>query len=721
MFWGWENDGSDKKVLLKLDPVADSPVPDDKLHLDHIAYDGALNPLAGEITSRLAGEFEKGVRWEYEGDPAKSMPLYRYMLRGSGLYVPYQSTESLAVFNGEKLHLDGGITVDGEPLTDGQTVRVGQTIRFKQEVVLAPTGPFITELKIGTISAATPGITVDNVKLEDGYLSFTIPFAAVGHDMQINLIATLESGMDKYFETSKSITLKVNKYKLPTPVVSYRSTLDAKDRSVTMKINLPDGVTLPPGLTSKDISVQELSYTDNLFRNTPVTSLKTLDEFENGLVWIADREPEWFYRLYDIRLSADGCEPSDPVLATLDNFKMPLRTPDVLLNGEVLKVASTVYLDSKVSVRKYDVLPAYKSDILDFPERKIATCHIYYREWLTEAHDESVEIDIPQTEEGDQSYFIVDESLLGKTICHRHINTVNDDYKAFFRDSYRTDYHSMTIKSKGKLNISGVYYQDKTNADMMKMALASSYPVAAFHYIEYYSENSASSPYLPYYFSNSKEASADRYESFSCRYDTNSGTVPRFFAAYASGAPGYEDSDVIYFKANGEELKIESPRVYVNGELVAHAELSQDDLTIPFGAEVRIENPNVYTPATVRTSAAEGETLPYKTCFGQHAYRGLPAGVSPDADGNVTFPAVVPGQEIGLELMLMPTSEAFTKSDPTICHLTVNTQTGVEDIDSESNVHEEIYTINGVRVTGKKLQKGVYVVVRNGKATKKVI
>lgn len=298
-------------------------------------------------------------------------------------------------------------------------------------------------------------------------------------------------------------------------------------------------------------------------------------------------------------------------------------------------------------------------------------------------------------------------------------------YKDIFEESNRTPYHSMAIlKTKGKLYITGEYLRNEDDPMKMDMSInvvgrtALLAKDVTIYYIAYSSDCYQQSPYLPYYYS---EKAFRKDKTVTCQYENVEGHLaPKFFAAYAS-APGYEDSDVIYFKANGEELKIESPRVYVNGELVAHAELSQDDLTIPFGAEVRIENPNVYTPATVRTSAAEGETLRYKTCFGQHAYRGLPAGVSPDADGNVTFPAVVPGQEIGLELMLMPTSEAFTKSDPTICNLTVNTQTGVEDIDSESNVHEEIYTINGVRVTGKKLQKGVYVVVRNGKATKKVI
>jgi hypothetical protein len=740
MSWGWESDGSDKKVQLKLNSEKPANVPSENLFLEHVAYDGALNPLDGEITSRKASEFAIGVKWTYEGDPAKSMPLYRYRLNANSVYSAFgPSAESLAVFNGEKLHLDGGITVDGEPLVDGQTVNVGQTVRFKQEVALAANGPFLSDLKIGTISAATPGTTVDNAKVEDGYLSFTIPASVAGKEMQINLIAALESGMDKYFETSKLITLKVNKFniKLPTPRVRWRMPGGTEEfdryKTVELVVTFPLGTTLPEGLTYDDIKVQEISYNSRLELNAPVESLKSLKSFDNGYRWEMGRDgdPYTDCPLYQIRLCADAYQPSDPVLVSFMNEKVKLPTPEVWVNGVLVEddgsvtVTHDVPFGSKVSVRKRDgILPGFKNDIMDFPARQIATSHVYYREWRDVVGSENnVEIDIPQTEEGDKSYFIVDESLVGKKIFHRHLYTPNEDYKKIFEESDRTPCHTMVMKGKGKLNITGTYSQNKDNPVLMDMSIAASGYAdnekdGTLHYIEYYSESTLSAPYLPSYSSNKASAKGN---VFTCQYANYGGTgAPEFLAAYAS-APGYEDSDVLYFKAEGEELKIESPRVYVNGELVAHAELSQDDLTIPLGAEVRIENPNVYTPATVRTRAAEDEPAPFETCFGVPQYSNLPSGVTPDSSGNVTFTANEAGQYIPLELMLIPTSGAFTKWDPTICHLIVNTQTGVEDIDSESNVHEEIYTINGVRVTGKKLQKGVYVVVRNGKATKKVI
>lgn len=637
--------------------------------------------------------------------------------------------------DGIKMNLDAPIMkINGEVATqDSYNVRLGTKIELNNpNVYPCVTGdatPFMTCFGV-PVGGSKTALMYEGLFLgtdDYGNVDFTIRGS---YNFRLALDPCWGEGTIKEIFDSSPISDKKLTAILPTPVASWGWYMDGV--RVRLKVEVPDDASLPDGLISSRIKVQEINYNSSLELNTPVTNLKTLKEFEDGVRWNMDGDPFNDCPLYEIRLSADGYAPSDPVLVSFENKKIKLPTPEVWVDGVLVEddgsstIEHDVYVGSKVSVRKRNgTLSGYKNDILDFPSRQVATSHVYYREWLTDEHDDNQEIDIPQTEEGDKSYFIVDNSLVGKKIYHRHIYSPNNDYKDIFEESNRTPYHSMAIlKTKGKLYITGEYLRNEDDPMKMDMSInvvgrtALLAKDVTIYYIAYSSDCYQQSPYLPYYYS---EKAFRKDKTVTCQYENVEGHLaPKFFAAYAS-APGYEDSDVIYFKANGEELKIESPRVYVNGELVAHAELSQDDLTIPFGVEVRIENPNVYTPATVRTSAAEGETLRYKTCFGQHAYRGLPAGVSPDADGNVTFPAVVPGQEIGLELMLMPTSEAFTKSDPTICNLTVNTQTGVEDIDSESNVHEEIYTINGVRVTGKKLQKGVYVVVRNGKATKKVI
>ena len=953
MSWGWASDGSDKKVMLKLNPVQTS-VSDANLYLQHVAYDGALNPITGDVTTRKANVFVNGMSWDYDGDPANSMPLYRYRLvEEGGRYevIVSESAESLAVFNGDKLSLDGGITVDGEPLTEGQTVSVGQTIRFKKEIVLAKNGPFDSELKIGTLTAASYDYTLENVNDDGEYISFTIPAYAAGKDMQFNIIARLESGMEKYFETSKLITLKVNKIKLPTPVVSWGWTTDGSDKSVRLQVSLPDGVSLPSGLISDKVKVQELNYTSDMELNTPVTSLKALSEFEEGFDWVMDVDPFTEHALYDIRLSADGYDPSDPVLVSFENKKIKLPTPEVWQDGVLVEdngtstVEHDVYLGSKVAVRKRaGILSGYKNDIIDIPARQVATSHVYYREWHRGQNPDNEDIDIPQTEEGDLSYFIVDKSLVDKEIYHRHIYSPNEEYNDIFETSERTPYHTMVIKSKGKLSVpTGTYAPNPSNDMELELKLFapqdyaeniddltihymlykrstdvtgtttyydaekksvkgqsqlvegiltySSYPlfVAAYVSAPGYEDSDiiylkeANELYLDVprlyingsvvklnsnvvdvvvpdgaevsivnpnvYKCNAEEGAAPfvtnfglssytgfpegyNYEGdangngsfiadkskaqnftlklffaldsndpfwsvcngcegvtynltvggkldaptcsfkwndlsavynvsinapttyggnlddltihyaeyfgagvneekssqlktatarYSARYAAEAEEKPDFYAAYVS-APGFEDSDVVYFNAEGEDLKTESPRVYVDGELVAHAELSVTDLTIPFGAEIRIENPNVFIPVTARTRAAEGETAPFETCFGQHLYSGLPSGVTPDDNGNVTFTADEAGQSIPLELSLLPQSGPFKGWHQTVCRMTVDdTPTGVENIDSESNVHEEIYTMDGIRVTGKKLQKGVYIVVRNGKATKKVV
>lgn len=62
----------------------------------------------------------------------------------------------------------------------------------------------------------------------------------------------------------------------------------------------------------------------------------------------------------------------------------------------------------------------------------------------------------------------------------------------------------------------------------------------------------------------------------------------------------------------------------------------------------------------------------------------------------------------------------FFTSSPRIYKLNVatDTPTGIEDTAVDCNAHEEVYTIDGLRVTGKNLKKGVYIVVRNGKTSK---
>lgn len=749
------------------------------------------------------------------------------------------------------------------------------------------------------------------------------------------------------FVTSIGVANTVLAEKLPTPVVSWGWTTDGSNKSVRLKVSLPDGVSLPSGLTSNKVKVQELNYTSGMELNTPITSLKTLDEFENGFEWTMNEDPFTVHALYDIRLSADGYEPSDPVLVSFENKKIKLPTPEVWVDGVLVKDDGTntathdVYIGSKVSVSKCDgMLSGFKNDLLDFPARKVATSKIWYREWTGNLGTNNQEIEIPQTEEGEKSCFIVDKSLVGKKIYHRHMYLANDDYAAFFENSDKTPYHTMVIKSKGKLSVpTGTYDPNSSNTTKLELSAPADYTGniddLTIHYMlyakstdvqgqttYYYAEKKSvkgqsqltqdityplfvaayvsapgyedsdiiylkeenselyldvprlsingslvklnsntadvvvpdgaevfivnpnvykctaaegAAPFVtnfglslyrkipegynytgdangngsfiadkskadnftleltfgldpndPFrticdgsedvayhltvggkldapqcsfkwdnaravynvsinapatYYGNSDDLTIHYAEYFgagvmeekssqlksatarySARYAADAEDMPDFYAAYVS-AEGFEDSDVVYFTVEHDEqnrFKIESPRVYVNDELVAHAELNPGFLTIPLGAEIRIENPNVFTPVTVRTRAAEGEAAPFETRFGIVFYNGLPSGVTPDANGNVTFTANEPGQAIPLELSLYP-SGAFDGWHQTICSMTVNTQTGVENIESESNVHEEIYTMDGIRVTGKKLQKGVYIVVRNGKATKKVV
>lgn len=89
------------------------------------------------------------------------------------------------------------------------------------------------------------------------------------------------------------------------------------------------------------------------------------------------------------------------------------------------------------------------------------------------------------------------------------------------------------------------------------------------------------------------------------------------------------------------------------------------------------------------------------------------------------IPASLAGKSISLQVT--PTLESgmnqFFTSAPRIYKLNVmtDTPTGIEDIAEGCKAYEEIYTIDGIRVTGKNLKKGIYIVVRNGTAMKRTV
>lgn len=89
------------------------------------------------------------------------------------------------------------------------------------------------------------------------------------------------------------------------------------------------------------------------------------------------------------------------------------------------------------------------------------------------------------------------------------------------------------------------------------------------------------------------------------------------------------------------------------------------------------------------------------------------------------IPASLAGKSISLQVT--PTLESgmnqFFTSTPRIYKLNVmtDTPTSIEDIAEGCKAYEEIYTIDGIRVTGKNLKKGIYIVVRNGTAMKRTV
>lgn len=89
------------------------------------------------------------------------------------------------------------------------------------------------------------------------------------------------------------------------------------------------------------------------------------------------------------------------------------------------------------------------------------------------------------------------------------------------------------------------------------------------------------------------------------------------------------------------------------------------------------------------------------------------------------IPASLAGKSISLQVtpILESGMNQFFTSTPRIYKLNVmtDTPTSIEDIAEGCKAYEEIYTIDGIRVTGKNLKKGIYIVVRNGTAMKRTV
>ena len=400
-------------------------------------------------------------------------------------------------------------------------------------------------------------------------------------------------------------------------------------------------------------------------------------------------------------VSANGWEDSDVVYAPLSGSPYTLEAPRVYIGDAPLtgKDPSESYLvpdGAQVRIVNPNVF-SYTSEGDAAPFKTTFGQDFFYKNIPT-----GVEID-----EAGTATFKADKS--NNANLDLELSILPDNLSAF-NTGFVQNIISLQVGGKidvptGNYNWNDIY--DKYVINISGPSYVRMLPGYTLHYMEYFGAEPGKVKY--------SQMKTTKNETLYDRLDKDA--APDFYGAYVS-VPGLEDSDVIYFKAKStpdastaEGFRLESPYLMINGEKVADTTVEVDH-----GTEIFIVNPNSYP------MLAKSGTAPFLTTFGAGIHKNVPSDFDPQKG---SFVADRSNPSLSLELYAIP-EEAYDKvftgwNEASVYNVVVNdTQTGVDGIEVDADGSEEIYTMDGIRVTGKKLQKGVYIVVRNGKATKKV-
>lgn len=197
-------------------------------------------------------------------------------------------------------------------------------------------------------------------------------------------------------------------------------------------------------------------------------------------------------------------------------------------------------------------------------------------------------------------------------------------------------------------------------------------------------------------------------KGFTWNFSGDPATVSPIYRARLSG-DSYIDSEEVISVFDGDKVTLE-PDIFVEDSPLSDGQTISVGQTIRFRKESGFEASGPFEARKVVTWNASIPDVAKSSFIADGEYE------------TFEIPASLAGESISLQIApaLESGMNQFFTSSPRIYKLNVakDTPTGIEDIAVDCNAHEEVYTIDGLRVTGKNLKKGVYIVVRNGKTSK---
>ncbi len=215
--------------------------------------------------------------------------------------------------------------------------------------------------------------------------------------------------------------------------------------------------------------------------------------------------------------------------------------------------------------------------------------------------------------------------------------------------------------------------------------------------------------------SRGDEVSSRKYgvfsKGFTWNFSGDPGAISPIYRVRLSG-DGYIDSEEEISVFDGGKVTL-APDIFVDDTPVSDGQTVSAGQTIRCRKECGFEASGPFEARKVATWNASVPDVAKSSFTSDGEYE------------TFLIPASLAGKSISLQVT--PTLESgmnqiFT-STPRIYKLNVmtDTPTSIEDIAEGCKAYEEIYTIDGIRVTGKNLKKGIYIVVRNGIAMKKTV
>ena len=611
----------------------------------HQAYDSQLKPLKSDITSRSYQEFSQGVKWNFNGDPAKDSPFYRIKLTSSNYE---DSDEELLAYDNKRVTLrPASITIDGQPLRNDQLISAGQVIRWSKEAAFGATSDF-SEVKVAdfylSITSDLGTTTTYGTDSGNGYVSYIVPENLRGKDLTLKFGGQLSSECNKrkwynWFDigdVTYNVTVR-HKYSKPVCTAELNGSMYEK---VTISLSDED----KGYLNSAHLRWIGYNLADKKYQYYEV-SMKS-PYIYNMLLEEGDR---YVYGAYLTGGPGSSSDDSDIVWFKRGSEKAELDQIQVMAKGKTLAAGDYVTFGTQLEIINPNVFES--STPGDTEHGRFPTSFGGEYSFIYSSGDY---YDLDNAPGTNRNTFTVTKTLGKVGDVFSVMRDLSIPSSGEYSDVLMAPHRGyIDFKLSEKLDAPSVsYYQSSQGYSnfFFSMRAPENYTGEAkdvtFHYMLYFATNTMDETHLNEY--SCERFSKEGVTFFSDQQQYFGGDAPLFVAGYVS-ANGWEDSDVVYAPLSGSPYTLEAPRVYV-GDIPVVGKSTGESYLVPDGAQVRIVNPNVFS------YTSEGDAAPFKTTFGQDFfYKNIPAGVEIDEAGTATFKADKSNNaNLDLELSILP-------------------------------------------------------------------